>query len=300
MTERRFDSNQRPRPVFTRGADGRLRPASEQSDIGDVWAEQRRIRLAEAIEADKLKAAKKAKKQQKGGRFFSRRKITGATPVTVQPKQANQPKEIALTISLPSLPDLSKLPKLPSPVAIYKKLPKPGKKPLLISGGVVAVALVGFGVYSLVGNKPSPEVSGKGHAGVLSANNQAVQTPEYPTILPEGKDIAELGGWGRVSPPDKDPVFAYVDTKGGVKLMVSEQPLPANLKADTNGEVAKLAKQFSANDKLDVAGGIPAYVGTSHTGPQSVVVAKHELLILIRSDTKLSNTQWVEYINSLQ
>ncbi|HEV7454275.1 MAG TPA: hypothetical protein VGO07_03370 [Candidatus Saccharimonadales bacterium] len=296
MADRQFDSNQRPRPVFTRSADGRLRPASQGSDIGDVWAEQRRIPLAEAIEQDKLKAAKKAKKQK--GRFFNRREITGVTPV-VKPK-ASQPKEIALTISLPGLPDLSKLRKLLSPAVIYKKLPKPGKKPLLIGGSVMAVAIVGFSVYNLVGNKPATEVSSKNRAGVLSANNQAVQTPEYPTILPKSKNIAELGGWGRVSPPDKDPVFAYADTLNSVKLTVSEQPLPANFKTNLNDEISKLAKQFSADDKLAVNGDIPAYVGTSHLGPQSAIVAKHDLLVLIKSESKLSDPQWVGYINSLQ
>jgi hypothetical protein len=298
MADRKFDSDGRPRPIFTRAADGRLRPAGQGSDIGDVWAEQRRIRLAEAIEEDKLKAAKKAKKQQKG-RFFARRDVTAA-PIVVKPKPSGNSKEIAFTINLANLPKLPKIPKLPHPSVIYEKIPKISKKKLLISGGVLTVAVVGFGVYGVINNRHTPAASNKNPAGVLSANNQGPQTPDYPTILPEGKDIASLGGWGRVSPPDKDPVFAYEDSIDGVQLNVSEQPLPDNFKSNIDDQISKLAKQFSATDKLTVNDDAPAYVGTSRNGPQSAIVAKQELLILIKSATKLSDAQWMQYINSLQ
>jgi hypothetical protein len=39
-------------------------------------------------------------------------------------------------------------------------------------------------------------------------------TPEYTTVLPANKNIGELGGWTRVSPPDRNPVFAYIDKIG--------------------------------------------------------------------------------------
>jgi len=132
--------------------------------------------------------------------------------------------------------------------------------------------------------------------GVL---NSQTQQPDYNTLLPEGKTIAQLGGWGRVSPPGKDPVYAFSDTVEGVHVTVSQQPLPDSFKADVAASTAQLAQQYSATEKLAV-NGTTAYLGTSSKGPQSVILAEYGLLILMKSDTKLTNQQWVGYIYTLQ
>jgi len=131
------------------------------------------------------------------------------------------------------------------------------------------------------------------------SNASAEQSPSYPTVLPKEKSIGSLGGWKRVSPPEKDPVFAFSDTLDGVSISISEQPLPASFKNDTDNQVAGLAQKFSATDKLET-GAITAYIGTSSKGPQSVIFTKNDLLILIKSEQKVADTSWTAYIRALQ
>ena len=254
----RGDNNQRPARRLIRGADGRLRSGSDGSDIGDVWAEQKRIRLNEAIQEDKRRAEKKQKRNAAS-------------------------KEVTVNISLPKL----RLPK------IKPKLPNISKKWLIIAVVVFVLAVGGVVAYRvLVGDEP------KVVQGVLDANEVA-QTPDFATVLPEGKDINQLGGWARVSPPDKDPAFAYVDVLDGIQLNVSQQQLPDSFKRDKDAELAKLAEQFSANQNITV-GETVVYIGTSSKGPQSVITSIDGLLILIKSAGPLTNEQWSSYIASLE
>jgi len=123
-------------------------------------------------------------------------------------------------------------------------------------------------------------------------------TPKFKTILPAGKTIQSLGGWTRVSPSSADPVFAFVDYIGKSPINLSQQPLPDSFKTDTDQQVADLASDFNASEKITV-GSINVYIGTSVKGPQSVIFAKNNLLILIKSSVKINNDKWAEYINNL-
>lgn len=120
----------------------------------------------------------------------------------------------------------------------------------------------------------------------------------YDTVLPAGKTIETLGGWTRVSPPNRNPVFAYADTIGNTPISVSQQPLPDDLKGDTPRKVEELAQWFKADQRLTI-GDTKVYIGTSAKGPQSVIFVKDDLLILIKSSVALSNDQWTAYITSL-
>lgn len=122
--------------------------------------------------------------------------------------------------------------------------------------------------------------------------------PEYETVLPKGKNISELGGWKRISPPEKDPVFAFADSIDGVNISVSEQSLPPSFKSDLNNQVAQIAQKFNAIDKID-GGGFTMYIGSSSKGPQSAIFTKNGLLILIKSEKKIKNTSWAAYAQSL-
>ncbi len=123
--------------------------------------------------------------------------------------------------------------------------------------------------------------------------------PSYQTVLPAGKSIRELGGWKRVSPPEKEPVFAYADTIDGVAISVSQQPLPASFKGDAENQVADLAKKFNATHKID-GGSTSIYVGTSAKGPQSVIFTKDSTLILIKSEKNVKDASWAAYAKTLR
>lgn len=269
---------ERARLKLVRDADGRLRTSSD-GDVGDIWAEQRRIKLALAIEADKRRAEKKAQRKAKMAGFFKRRPHT-AKPVS---------KEFVVNIALPKL----RVPKIKLLQTTLKRL---GKKRLAV--GVAVLAILGFSIVGSTFYSNREDSSNRpGKNGVL-AGAAASKVPEYDTVLPLDKTIEELGGWARVSPVDKEPVFAYIDTIGDARITVSQQPLPKDFQKDIAASVKALAQQFGANEKLQVRENT-AYVGTSIKGPQSVILSTHGLLILIKSDTKVTNERWERYIDSL-
>lgn len=133
---------------------------------------------------------------------------------------------------------------------------------------------------------------------VAKSTGPTAGTPTYPTVLPTGKSIDNLGGWKRVSPSKNDPVFAYVDAIDGIPISVSQQPLPTSFGTDANGQVAELAKKFNATDKIS-ATTTTIYIGTSAKGPQSTIFTKKNLLILIKSQKKIDDKSWSKYVDSL-
>ena len=145
-------------------------------------------------------------------------------------------------------------------------------------------------------------VAGTGFFAVKALHPEAKEVttaPTYQTVMPNKKSISELGGWKRISPPEKDPVFAYADTIGNVPVSISQQPLPESFKNNTDAQVAELAKKFNATTKIE-AGDTAVYIGTSAKGPQSAILAKADLLIMIKSEKKIANTAWADYAKSLQ
>lgn len=267
MREYRRKPVERPRLKLTRGVDGRLKSA-EETGIADIWAEQKRIRLAEAILEDKQRTERKIKRQEALGHLKTR----GLGAV----------KALGLRTRRVKLPGRSWLP---------KRLPS--KRVRMVVASVVLVTGLASGAMVWQGGDPKekPTTTSKTLA-------QKSERPSFATLLPEGKTLEELGGWQRVSPPDKEAVYAFVDTINGIQINVSQQPLPESFKKDTAGSLAALAKDFNANEKITV-GTQTAYIGTSEKGPQSVIFAKDNLLILMRSSQAIPNDYWGVYINSL-
>jgi hypothetical protein len=168
-----------------------------------------------------------------------------------------------------------------------KARPKINFRRLLINKKAAALAVIGCLVIGVLIYNSS-----------TNSSNTDVKKPVYQTVLPKGKTISELGGWKRVSPPKSDPVFAYTDTIDGIPVSVTEQPLPQSFKSDTANQVATLANKFNATDKID-AGNLAVYIGTSAKGPQSVIFAKNNLLVLIKSEKKVSDASWAKYAGLL-
>ena len=212
--------------------------------------------------------------------------IDSPSPPPTAPASPDNTKSVEVTVSLPSLAPVYK--------RIKKWLSGTSKRSLVIMAAL-GVAIIAVFIYVLWA---PPTHSGSTNAG------QATQpltkgTPNYKTLLPTGVGVAQLGGWTRISPINRDPVYAYIDKIGTVQINVSEQPLPANFTTDTATQVAQLAEGFGATEKF-TAGSTIVYIGTSAQGPQSVIFTKQNLLILIKSVAVLNNNQWAAYISSLQ
>lgn len=291
----RPESRPRHRPAtrlnLARGADGRIRPA-DQTDIGDMWAHQERVRLANAIKDDKRKIEKRTQRQERWSRMKASlaKKHKSPKPVVktvlTAPETSQASKEIVVSLSVPKI----RLPKLS-----LRRLHMPKRRAAMLGAMVVGVIIFGasFALYP----SSQPEKA-KSKSDVASGSIKG-ESPKFSTLLPEGKKIDDLGGWARVSPPDAVPVFAYLDSVDGVAIRVSQQELPKDLRTSTYAKIEEVAKQFSANERV-TADDLTAYVGTSIKGPQSVVFAKNNLLILIKSDSKISNDAWGTYINNLR
>lgn len=158
-------------------------------------------------------------------------------------------------------------------------------KKILIIIGIFLVALTFGGIMSITTER--------------SHQNKSAQLPQYETLLPTNKSIAELGGWNRVSPPDKSPVFSYTDKIENIFISVSEQPLPDAFKSEPELQTSKLAESYNATTKFD-ANGTTVYLGNSAAGPQSIIFTKNNLLILIKSQNKINEKAWISYIQALR
>lgn len=162
------------------------------------------------------------------------------------------------------------------------------KKPIGVGIGIIIIVILII-IWTLTANRTNNTPTGSETLG---------ESPKYQTLLPNGKSIETLGGWERISPDGKDPVYAYADSIDAVSISVSEQPLPEDFKSNVNKKVADLAERFSATNTID-ADGTKVYVGTSTKGPQSVIFARDDLLILIKSQQKIKDAAWKSYIQSL-
>ncbi|MDB5179772.1 MAG: hypothetical protein JWN12_404 [Candidatus Saccharibacteria bacterium] len=163
------------------------------------------------------------------------------------------------------------------------------KKRTIIVGSIFAIVLIIAIITAVAINRQANHKTGQ----------TIIQNPGYTTILPTGKSIVQLGGWVRVSPTGSDPVYAYADTVSGVPISVSQQPLPASFKNNSDSKVAELAKSYNATATITI-GDTTVYIGTSAKGPQSVIFTKSNLLILIKSEKKIENAAWSTYAASLQ
>jgi len=214
-------------------------------------------------------------------------------PAKTPPKAAAKKVKIILKIKT----TLIALLKFPLYKEARKKLSKIPRKQLFFSGIICVVALAALASYLSFTQRASKPISTPQTTGATPSLTKG--TPDYSTVLPVDKSIKDLGGWTRVSPPDRNPVFAYVDKIGNEMINVSEQPLPEDFKTDTAQQIDLLAQGFKANEKITV-GTITVHIGTSEKGPQSIIFSKNNLLILVKSSVRIDNSQWAEYINSLQ
>jgi len=217
--------------------------------------------------------------------------IPSASPVK-SPAEKPERKTVEINISLPKLPSLSSLKKISS------RFPRIPRKYLITCCLAILIGVIVWfaGSYLL---KQRTIVTNGGIESTEITASKITDRPDYPTVLPTDKNIDSLGGWTRVSPAEKNPVFAYADKISGTPISVSQQPLPKEFKQDTADTVERFAKSYQATVRV-TAGNTVAYIGTSAKGPQSVIFTKNDLLILIKSSAKIDTAQWGEYISSLK
>lgn len=322
------DNPAKAKRTLVRGADGRLRPAGGDPEIADVWEQQRRLQLNQAINQRRQRDAQQKLRQERGLIGFAKLHVAGwlsrvrrllfgiaATkprPSNVRHQVTAQPappqttpgatKNVEIVIAMPHLPSgftkrlaRGTLRLLASVKSTLRRRPR-----LTGLAALVIAASAGFLVWS-PGSTTTEQTPRAGVQGTSTGRPAALQkgTPSYDTLLPAGKSIESLGGWTLISPPDRNPVYAYVDSIGGIRVSVSQQPLPADLSKDTARNIEALARGYDADQKFSV-GDTTVHIGTSTQGPQSLIFSRGKLLILIKSVAPISDEQWVQYISSLR
>lgn len=169
---------------------------------------------------------------------------------------------------------------------------------MILLGALLAVGVIFIGARFVPGVKefiaPDPKATPllKQTQGVLTK-----QDPPFSTKTPNGESYE--GKWTRVSPSERNPVYAFNGAIEGVNVIVSQQPLPKELRNDTVASTQALAAGYSATQKLEVPGAA-AFVGTSAKGPQSVIMTKDNLLILIKSSERIPNQSWEAFLTTLR
>lgn len=190
--------------------------------------------------------------------------------------------------------------KLPHKPALSTKntLKRMLSKKRIVSVFLVALVAVGVGLYSINARQESSSDEQPGNQPT-EAIDVGGKTPEFSTLLPSEKSIETLGGWTRVSPPDRNPVFAFVDTIGSVKITVSQQPLPSGFTNNTDEDIKEIAQEFGAVSRAEANDGTVFFVSNSADGPQSVILKKSGNMILIKSPVKINDNVWSAYIANL-
>ncbi len=162
---------------------------------------------------------------------------------------------------------------------------KPNKRLLTIAIVMLTLGFAGMGI------------------GVYQATSSQAEgvhsTPNFAALVPKGKTIDQLGGWQKLTTPNGDAFYVFVDSTNAVTVNVSQQKLPGKFKNNLSNEMQDMARAYNATVKLDVDG-TTVYIGTSAKGPQSVLFAKKDALVLIKSWATIKNSDWVTYIRSLE
>lgn len=133
--------------------------------------------------------------------------------------------------------------------------------------------------------------------GTLPAARTDVK-PSFDTLLPSGRTIEQLGGWRSASPSRKVAAYAYSDHLDGAALVVTQQELPDDFKDKTDEQVKQLAHKLN-NKHLIKAGATSVYLG-SDSNLQSLVFAKDDRLVFIKTTGPVSDAHWIDYITALK
>lgn len=182
---------------------------------------------------------------------------------------------------------------------LSRRINQLGSRRMAVSAVSGAIILVVAGL--IINNSMSDSSRGTPSqipGGTAAGGISTKVSPEYAVLSPGGQGVESLGGYARISQDGKPAVYAYVDSINGIRIRVSQQQQTDSMLADAT-KVKEIAEQFNAREELEI-GDFKAYIGKSMNGPQSVVYSKGTLLVLISSDSEITNKDWVKYIGSLE
>lgn len=130
----------------------------------------------------------------------------------------------------------------------------------------------------------------------------STEAPEFKSYTPSSKQIEDLGGWRKLTPPNKNskPAYVFLDSLSGVNFRVTQQEIPASIRNDPQKGLGEISQAQTGTRPVPMEDGSTLYISTTDNGSQSMLVIKGEVLISITSSGILSDDQWKQYITELQ
>ena len=182
-------------------------------------------------------------------------------------------------------------------IAQIKRLLK--KKRVRVGLLILLILFIGLIAFIKINPFSNNKGSKKEAAPLVTEQDKTAEVPFFETLIPASKSIEQLGGWTRISPQDKNAVFAFIDSIDNNRIVVGQQPLPEDFKEDTESQLESLAKTYKTSEKTTV-NGVTVHFATSAKGPKAVIFVKNGILVNIRSSVTIPQEKWIDYVSSLQ
>lgn len=208
-----------------------------------------------------------------------------SSPMVTSPGERSQSAPttaVSIQISMPKI-QLPKLPALP-----YRRIG------YWAGGSALALGLLTGGWMTYRHFAKSDAVAVKGATTTSTSPTFNTFAPESKPQLGEGADAENTAYDGNRG------LYSYKDTLMGFPIVVSQQPLPDNLKKDP-GKLRDVAQGMGSTvASVDTAYGI-VYVSTDKDGKaQRGIFAHGDVLLLIQSYKTFDNDTWKFYIETLR
>lgn len=310
-----------------RGLDGRIKsspkPENDEADIGDVWAQQERIRQDQAFEDDQRRKDRQELRQQQGlvgvakndiGHLSTKVKAGLFGEESKHESQnsevRHEPTEVDMHSVLsevgPTKPRLRE--RLKQRVSINSER---SRELFTVLGMVVAVLIilgVGYLIFHVVYDHFHSSGANYGSTGSKQANLNVqnkpnappVNMPSFNTLLPKGKTIADYSGWHSSSVAGIGSMYDFRDSLDGKTLVVAQQGLPTRFQSNPQARALAVAKHFSADRTVTAGDLTPVYLSDVTNNFQSAVFVKDNVLVLMGAGGQIPDSTWLAYVNSLQ
>lgn len=127
-----------------------------------------------------------------------------------------------------------------------------------------------------------------------SQTTAAVRTePAYRPLVPSAETVSATRYDG------KRDLVSYTTTFSGVRITVSQQGLPAGFAKDP-ASLQKAADSIKATKRIETARGIVYVAEDDSAGNQMAVFAGEDVLLFIRTDTRLDEASWKSFVELLR
>ncbi len=217
-------------------------------------------------------------------------------------KKAERSRTVTINVTAPALPDTSRyLKKIKNTIRrAASKIKKVSRRTLLASGSIAVLLIVGVFVFNGLSGSDSKTKQATAETGLKDGMS-------FTPLVPKSKVDKQVNSENGFNYDKTRRTLNYQDTWAEAKLTISQQALPAKFKSDP-ASFKTLATNFNATQKLDTKKG-DAYTteskttettGNSTVSTEQIALLKTDkLLVFIRSDRKMENAVWEDYINLL-